>query len=87
MTIGHNTAAGGKLKAIVERVEHLEEEKREIADQIKEVYAEAKENGFNTKILRKVVALRKRSPEDIAEEEALLDVYKHALGMVSDDEG
>lgn len=74
--------AAGQLKAIVERIERLEEEKKEIADQIKEVYAEAKGNGFDTKTLRKVVSLRKKDSEERQEEEAMLDLYLHALGMV-----
>ena len=76
------TVAAGQLKAIVERVERLEEEKKEVADQIKEVYAEAKANGFDTKTLRKVVSLRKKAAEERQEEEAMLDLYLHALGMI-----
>ncbi|GMG83752.1 DUF2312 domain-containing protein [Paralimibaculum aggregatum] len=71
----------GQLRAIIERIERLEEEKAEIADQIKEVYAEAKAHGFDTKILRKVVSLRKKDPEDREEEEIMLDTYLSALGM------
>ena len=63
------------------RVERLEVEKTEIMEQMKEVYAEAKGNGYDVKVLRKVVALRKRKPDDIAEEEAVLEMYKAALGM------
>lgn len=74
--------AAGQLKAIIERVERLEEEKKAVAEQIKEVYAEAKANGFDTKTLRKVVQLRKRSTEERQEEEALLDLYLSALGML-----
>jgi uncharacterized protein (UPF0335 family) len=74
--------AAGQLKSIIERIERLEEEKKEIAEQIKEVYAEAKANGFDAKTLRKVVSLRKRSTEDRQEEQALLDLYLHALGML-----
>ena len=74
--------AAGQLKSIVERIERLEEEKKAVAEQIKEVYAEAKANGFDTKTLRKVVGLRKRSTEERQEEEALLDLYLHALGML-----
>ena len=74
--------AAGQLKSIVERVERLEEEKKAVAEQIREVYAEAKANGFDTKTLRKVVSLRKRSIEERQEEEALLDLYLHALGML-----
>ncbi|MEM7524788.1 MAG: DUF2312 domain-containing protein [Pseudomonadota bacterium] len=73
--------AAGQLKSIVERVERLEEEKKEVAEQIKEVYAEAKANGFDTKTLRKVIALRKKNSEERQEEEAMLDLYLHALGM------
>lgn len=76
------TVAAGQLKSIVERIERLEEEKKEIADQVKEVYAEAKGNGFDVKTLRKVVGLRKKKLEEREEEEAMLDLYLHALGMV-----
>jgi uncharacterized protein (UPF0335 family) len=74
--------AAGQLRAIVERIERLEEEKKEVAEQIKEVYAEAKANGFDGKTLRKVVSLRKKPVEERQEEEALLDLYLSALGMV-----
>ena len=74
--------AAGQLKSIVERVERLEEEKKAVAEQIREVYAEAKANGFDTRTLRKVVSLRKRSTEERQEEEALLDLYLSALGML-----
>jgi uncharacterized protein (UPF0335 family) len=74
--------AAGQLKSIVERIERLEEEKKAVAEQIREVYAEAKANGFDAKTLRKVVSLRKRSTEERQEEEALLDLYLHALGML-----
>ena len=69
------------MKAIVERIERLEEEKKEVADQIKEVYAEAKGNGFDAKVLRKIVSLRKKPAEEREEEEAILDLYLSALGM------
>lgn len=81
--IGHNTIAGGQLKSIVERVENLETEKKEIAEQVKEVYAEAKANGFDTKTLRQLVKLRKISTEERQEAEALLSIYMHALGMAA----
>jgi uncharacterized protein (UPF0335 family) len=74
--------AAGQLKSLVERIERLEEEKNAVAEQIREVYAEAKANGFDTKTLRKVVSLRKRSTEERQEEEALLDLYLSALGML-----
>ena len=73
--------AGGQLKAIVERIERLEEEKKTIAADIKEVYAEAKGNGFDIKILRKVISLRKKEPAERSEEEAMIDLYLAALGM------
>ena len=74
--------SSGQLRAIVERIERLEEEKKEVAEQIKEVYAEAKANGFDTKTLRKVVSLRKKSQDERSEEEAMLDLYLSALGML-----
>ena len=70
-----------ELRQFIERFENLEIEKRNIADQQKEVMAEAKGRGDDTKILRKLVVLRKRDLQDIAEEEAVLDMYKSALGM------
>ena len=83
-TVSTTTVAAGQLKAIIERVERLEEEKKEVADQIKEVYAEAKANGFDTKTIRTVVALRKKPTEERQEQEALLDLYLSALGMLPD---
>ena len=71
---------GDQLKSIVERIERLEEEKKTIADDIKEVYAEAKGNGYDVKVLRKVVALRKRDLDERKEEEAILDLYLQAVG-------
>lgn len=73
--------AADQLRSIIERIERLEEEKKEVAEQIKEVYAEAKGNGYDTKTLRKVVALRKKDPNERSEEEAMLDLYLNALGM------
>ena len=74
--------AKDQLKAIIERIERLEEEKKTISDDVRDVYAEAKGNGFDTKILRTVVRLRKQYSSERAEQEALLDLYMHALGMV-----
>jgi uncharacterized protein (UPF0335 family) len=74
--------AKDQLRSIVERVERLEEEKQALSDDIKEVYAEAKGNGFDTKVLRTVVRLRKQDQAERQESEALLDLYMHALGMV-----
>lgn len=70
-----------ELRSFVERYEHLEAEKKDITDQQKEVMAEAKARGYDTKVMRKLVALRKRDKDDIAEEEAVLEMYKAALGM------
>jgi uncharacterized protein (UPF0335 family) len=76
--------SNGQLKAIVERIERLEDDKKAISADIKEIYAEAKANGFDTKILRKVVALRKKEAAAREEEQAMLDVYMAALGMIAD---
>ncbi len=81
-TVSTTTVAAGQLKSVIERLERLEEEKRQIADQIKEVYGEAKANGFDTRTIRKVVGLRKKPAEEREEEEALLDLYLSALGML-----
>jgi uncharacterized protein (UPF0335 family) len=71
----------GQLRAFVERIERLEEEKRTIADDIKDVYTEAKGNGFDVKIMRKVVSLRRQDLNKRREEEEILDIYLSALGM------
>ena len=71
------------LKAFVERIERLEEEKKAIADDVRDVYAEAKASGFDAKALRKVVALRKLDADERKEQEAILETYMHALGMLS----
>ncbi|OKL44024.1 DUF2312 domain-containing protein [Pseudovibrio exalbescens] len=73
--------AADQLRAFIERVERLEEEKKVIADDIKDVYAEAKGNGFDVKVMRKIVSMRKRKPHEREEEEAVMDLYLHALGM------
>jgi uncharacterized protein (UPF0335 family) len=75
--------AKDQLKAFVERIERLEEEKKVIADDIKDVYAEAKGNGYDTKALRTVVRLRKQDTDERKEQEAILEVYLQALGMLS----
>ena len=73
--------AKDQLKAVIERIERLEEEKKTTSDDIREVYAEAKGNGFDTKIMRQVVRLRKLDKADRQEAEAVLDLYLSALGM------
>jgi uncharacterized protein (UPF0335 family) len=70
-----------ELRQFVERLEHLEQEKKDIAEQIKEVYSESKGRGYDTKALKTIISLRKKNKDDLAEEEAVLEVYKEALGM------
>ena len=70
-----------ELRQFIERVERLDAEKKDISDQQKEVMAEAKGRGYDTAVLRKIIAMRKRDRDDIAEEEALMEMYKQALGM------
>lgn len=77
--------SAGQLRAFIERIESLEEEKAAVSEQIKEVYAEAKGTGFDVKIIRKVVSLRKKDSQERQEEEALLELYLSALGMLSPD--
>jgi uncharacterized protein (UPF0335 family) len=77
-----NQAAQGQLKSIIERIERLEQEKSEIAEQIKEVFLEARGNGFDVKILRKVVRIRKQDRAKRLEEEAILDLYLAAMGEI-----
>jgi uncharacterized protein (UPF0335 family) len=72
-----------QLRAFVERVERLEEEKKTISDDIRDVYAEAKANGFDVKTLRVVVRMRKQDANERAEQQAILDTYLHALGMLA----
>jgi uncharacterized protein (UPF0335 family) len=76
--------AGDRLKSFIERIERLEEEKRALSEDIKEVFAEAKGTGFDTKIMRQILKIRKMDQDELDEQEALLDVYKRALGMLPD---
>ena len=73
--------AADELRAFVERYERLEAEKKDIMDQQKEVMAEAKGRGYDTRALRQLITLRKKDPQDVSEQEAVLDLYKQALGM------
>ena len=87
---GHNSKnafAAGQLKSLVERIERLEEEKKATADDIKEVYAEAKANGFDSKVLREVIKLRKIDAAEREEMVAMIDLYMHALGMTAYEAG
>ena len=74
-------ASAEQIRAFVERFERLEAEKKDITDQQKEVMAEAKSTGYDTKVLRKIVAERKRDADDVAEEQSVLEMYREALGM------
>lgn len=71
-----------ELRQFIERIERLEQEKKDIADQIKEVFAESKSRGFDAKALKSIISLRKKDKDQLAEEEAVLELYKEALGMV-----
>ena len=79
--IATESVAADQLKAFIERIERLEEEKAGIAGDIREIYAEAKGNGFDTKAIRKIIALRKKEFAERQEEEAILELYMQALGM------
>src|SRR5258708_40245419 len=74
--------AGAQLKSLIERIERLEEEKRALGEDIKEVYAEAKGTGFAPKMMRQIIKIRKMDQDEHDEQESLLDVYKRALGML-----
>ncbi|QFT59624.1 hypothetical protein FIU94_12390 [Sulfitobacter sp. THAF37] len=82
-TVGDATyrVTANELRQFIERIERLDAEKKDLAEQQKEIMAEAKARGYDTKVMRKVIALRKRDKDDIAEEEAVLEMYKEALGM------
>lgn len=81
--IGHNSVSKDQLKSIIERVERLEEDKAAVASDIKDVYAEAKGNGYDTKALRAIVRYRKEDAQDRAEREAIFETYLNALGGVA----
>lgn len=78
---GHNSFAAGQLRSLIERVERLEEEKAALAADIREVFAEAKGTGFDTKIMRQLIRIRKMDKADRQEQEAIMDLYMSALGM------
>lgn len=86
--LGHNSndpAVGGiaadRLRSIIERVERLEEERKGLAGDIKDIFTEAKSAGFDVKVLRQIIRIRKQEPAEVEEQETLLDVYRRALGM------
>ncbi len=80
-----NTKVGGiaveRLRSLIERIERLEEERKALGNDIKDIYGEAKSAGFDVKVLRTIIRLRKQEPAEIEEQETLLDVYRRALGM------
>lgn len=76
------TVAADELRQFIEQYEHLEAEKKDIAEQQKEIMSDAKGRGYDTRAMRKIIAMRKRDKDDLAEEEAILDLYKTALGML-----
>ena len=82
-TVNSDSVAQDQLRAFIERIERMEEEKRAIADDIKEIYAEAKGNGFDTKVLRQIIRIRKQDHAERMEQEALLELYMAALGMAA----
>lgn len=73
--------AGERLRSIVERIERLEEERKALASDIKDIYAEAKSAGFDVKVLRELIKIRRLEPAEVDEQETLLDVYRRAIGM------
>lgn len=82
-TVSTDSVAQDQIRAFIERIERMEEEKKAIADDIKEIYAEAKGNGFDTKVLRQIVRIRKQDAAERMEQEALLELYMAALGMAT----
>lgn len=78
---GHNSVTADELRQFVERIEQLTSEKQALQGDISDTFAEAKGRGYDTKVMKKIIALRKRKADDVAEEEAILDIYKSALGM------
>ena len=83
----HGAVARDQLRAFVERIERLEEEKKTLADDVKDVYGEARAMGFDTKVLRTVISIRRQDQNERMEQEAVLDTYLHALGMAQDEGG
>ena len=73
--------AGDRLRSIVERIERLEEERKALANDIKDIYSEAKSAGFDVKVIRQLIRIRRQEPAEVDEQETLLDVYRRAIGM------
>jgi uncharacterized protein (UPF0335 family) len=76
-----DNVAADRLRSLVERIERLDEERKALGNDIRDIYAEAKSAGFDVKVLRQLIRIRKQEPADVEEQESLLDVYRHALGM------
>ncbi len=77
----HGNISAERLRSLIERIERLEEERKALSSDIKDIYAEAKSAGFDVKVMRQLIRLRKQEPAEIEEQETLLDVYRRALGM------
>lgn len=78
---GHNSVAGDRLRSIVERIERLQEERKALGTDITDIFSEAKSAGFDVKVLRQLIRIRKMEPADVEEQETLLDIYRRAIGM------
>lgn len=76
-----NTVAAERLRSLVERIERLDEERKALGNDIRDIYAEAKSAGFDVKVVRQLIRIRKQEPAEVEEQESLLTVYRHALGM------
>jgi uncharacterized protein (UPF0335 family) len=81
--VGHNSVSKDQLRSIIERIEQREEEKKVVADDIKDIYSEAKGNGYDVKALRTIVRMRKQDAGERAEQDAILETYMNALGMLA----
>ncbi len=79
--MAEGTVAADQLRLFIERIERLEEERKGLASDIKDIFAEAKSAGFDVKVIRQVISLRKKEPAEVEEQETLLDLYRRALGM------
>lgn len=73
--------AGERLRSVIERIERLEEERKALASDIKDIYSEAKSAGFDVKVIRQLIRIRKQEPAEVEEQETLLDIYRRAIGM------
>lgn len=81
MTEAPTNVAGERLRSIIERIERLEEERKALANDIKDIYSEAKSAGFDVKVIRQLIRIRKQEPSEVEDQETLLDIYRRAIGM------